>query len=634
LAPTTSSEVRDPELTFREITFQFKFAFDVGQDINPVDAANRLLDTDMAVAAVWQGEAWEASRFQGLKEHRRLWEQLQEAQSRVDEGFWHFIRYIAVRPKLFRMYLSSLLKDRGRADQDEEGEASHSDVAGVPDDAEASTAANFFDEMDAAVAHTSSLQKLLELVDHDLFNPDFLSEGPWLRVELQPVFLTVGEEHHAVDVWLLLHKTGNATMTFSIFEDGPMTPANVSRSSMAGFARFNASELSTWIVSTSALMYEGWEYMEPQDVRFSSGIEWGTWIHDEPASLVDVFGLYQDALIAALSAGGNEVGRSYATQWTCYPVISVRDADARTFDPGDDNAQEQIGALLARVGDGKWFHAESMRGFAANDLSIRSDRRSWINGGLALTIVNPHRRAEMAARYGSASQIPGQDWIWLEQQFAVPIDFLLLQYHAAHALLAQVANVPMAAEALHTLKARVLFAKKELWRASHFAFGTLYEFAEAFHAERFTGQTWALVDEGLDLVDSVLGAELGASAERRAFRLQAVLGMAALVLGIPAIYEIVQILGGIEVAPSDVWLGAGGLVSAVSSFAAGHPAFLVLSLAMLLTGLVLGSLLSRTRRPSQLSPLTSRVAGGVPRKRPAGYFEPGSGPTWVLNRED
>src|SRR5690606_27835423 len=102
-----------------------------------------------------------------------------------------------------------------------------------------------------------------------------------------------------------------------------------------------------------------------------------------------------------------------------------------------------VGALVGRVPEHRDFRDEALLGFANSDLSIRRDQRSWVNGGCAVTLISQERRQELAERYGGIDSIPGQDWLWIEQMFAVPFDLILLQYHTGHALLSQVRSLPV-----------------------------------------------------------------------------------------------------------------------------------------------------------------------------------------------
>jgi hypothetical protein len=483
-----------------------------------------------------------------------------------------------------------------------------------------------FEEMEEAIALVPSVQKLLELVDSDLFNPDYLKDGPWVRIELQPVYCTQRDRTFAIDVWLVLHTSGSAVMTFVVRHESDFAPSELARVSSAGSFLFDETELSSWVVETSASLHDGWNVIKPDATRFSSGISWARWKHDEPASLADVFSLYQDAVLTALSArrpAKSAGGQPYSTQWRCYPVACVRDADPRVFDLCDDDAQAQIGALVARVGSGRDFRRAMLLEEAGRDLSITNGQRSWVNRAHALTIVSPARRKSMAQRYGGVNEIPGQDWIWLEQQFAVPFDFLLLRAHTAHALSAQVQNLPLKPESLHDLKARVLAAKLSFQRASTFSYDTLHPMADAFDGEGKTQEAWSLVDDALDLVGGVLETEERAAAARRAFALQSVLGLVAVVLGIPAAHRIVEVLGGVDQQGAGAWFGFGRFVDTTVSAARDSPGPLVVGLVLALIGLVALALWSGRRRiRRQRNPLITRAMGALPRSKPFQYFEP------------
>jgi hypothetical protein len=618
-------------LRLGEVSVYFKFVFDVGQDVDPVDAAARLLETDMGVGAVWQDEVWDAARLRDLKRNLDAYRDIQEAQRRLDDGVGGFFRYLAARPRLASKYVSAWWSARGQTDDDSRENDEDLQVDnGNPE--------LTIEEIEASVAQASSLQKLLRLVDGELFNPDFLKDGSWVRIELQPAFCTKGNSTFAIDVWLLIHTSGTAVMTFAVYHDGPMSPSELVASSRADWFTFDKTELASWIVTASAQAHRGWEPVVPNSVRFSSGIEWSTWNHREAASMSDVFGVYQEALLRTLSL--RELRRpelpypSYATQWLCYPVVCIRNSDDRVFDLDDVEAQRQVGAFLARVGTYAGYRTAMLLNEAINDVSILEDQRSWINGGFAVTAISPARREEMATRYGGADKIPEQDWIWIEQQFAVPFDFLLLQYHSAQALLSQVTSLSLKAEDLHVLKARMLAVKSQFRARAPFAYGTLYSMERRFHEERGTDRVWAAVDESLELVDSVLAAEARAAADRRTVALEFALGIVAVVLGIPAVHRIVEILSGVQAQGSDSWLGFGRLIDLATSTARDHSGALVVSSVAVLAMLVVVALRMGGRRRRHARPLMTRASGRPARREPFKYFSPDGGITWIVERRD
>lgn len=606
--PQRSDESSSIPLVLGDTSVYFKFVFDVGRDIDPVDAAERLLDTDMAVVGVRRGDVWDARRVSGIMRNKFTYGQVKEAQTRIERSMASFLRYLVFKPRLWRLYFRAL-----RRDQSETPDASGEEEP------------LSFDDIDDLIADAASLQTLLELVDDQVFNPDFMKDGPWTRVELQPAFLTQGEKTHSVDVWVLIHGSGSAVMTFALRFEDQVLPTELVSQSIASAPRFERTEIATWIVRTASLAYEGYEALKLEGERFSSGIWWGTWSQDDSVALTDIFGLYQDALLAALGsrrpARPTDVARPFTTQWMGYPVVCIREPDVRVFDREDEDAQEQVGALVARLPDTSGYRTEALLEFADADLAIRSDQRMWVNEGCAVMAIAPSRRRELAERYGGVDEIPGQDWLWIEQMFAVPLNLLLLQYHTAHALLSQVRSMPLDSRSLHTFKARLLRAKATLGTANHFTYGSLNLIAAAFHDSKGTKETWSLVDDALGLVDGVLDAERRAADDRRAFALQSVLGLVAILLGIPAIHQLVQLLSQVSLQGEGSWWGLGRWIDATTSLARDHSGPLVVGLVVALVVLVVLALVVARRRNRRSIPFVTRAEGPKPRRMPFQYFE-------------
>lgn len=633
-SPGPDLERRDAHrvpLRLGDVTICFKFAFDVGRNVHPLEAAGRLLETDLALSAVWLGQVWDASRHHTLKDMRQTYEELMAGARRLDDGLWAYTRYMARRPRLL---LHLWRTRRGSNDVGGDDDMPPTDGAGSDDD-------DFgFDDVDDAVAHTSMLQKLLDFVDADLFNPDFLKDGPWVRIELQPVFCTTSGHEFNIDVWLVLHTTGSAVMTFVVrHEDEDLSPAELDDLTRTDRFRFEETELPLWAMRASAVYYASDPLVEPDATRFSSGIEWARWRHKEAVPLSSVFRIYQDATLATLNARRPAKpkvrAQPFASQWACYPVVVVRDADPRVFDLDDEDAQLQLGGLIARVGDGGGFRADMLLRNAAQDLSLADSQRSWVNGAHALSVISPEHRQLMAARRGvSEAEIPGQDWIFLEQVFAVPFDFLLLRDHTAHALAMQAQHLPHTPRSLHDLKARALAAKLSFLRASPFSYVTLRSFAQAFESERGTAESWALADQALDAIGGVLETEERAAADRRALGVQLVLGIIAVVLGFPAAHRFVEVLGGVQEQDSDAWWGLGEVINALTTAARESPGPLTVGLILLLVAVLVVAVAGAggRRHLRQPGPLVQRAQGPPPRRPPFQYFEPEQGFRWVVER--
>lgn len=603
-------------LEMRNISIHYKYAFDVGRTVDLKEAATRLLATDLGVVAVTQHQTWDAARLATIKTLKRDYERLQEAIRRAPQGAGRFASYLALHPSL----LPLLWRAR----------RSHQHSTDTPPDLG-------LDDVEQQIAEQSKLQALFRSVDADIFNPDFLGGDPWVRIELQPVFASDSTNHYAIDVALVLHRTGTALLSFYISYDGPVSPAQLAALSISSGVSFNQTEVAAWVGETYATQHAGWQITQPDAERFSSGIRWARWQHDHPASLADIFDLYRVALLSSINAARPErprsgVARSFATQWTAYPIVCVRHPDPRSFDRADADAQAQLGTLVARGTEGTKFRTDFLISQADEDLSLTEGQRYWVNGALTVLLVGEDQRARMVSRRGGNTEIPGQDWIALEQYVAAPLEFLLMRYHTAHALVAQLNSVALAASHLHKVKARVLAAKMDFDAPSRFTYGSLQSMWAAFHKDRGTSRAWDLVNETLMLVDGVLDAEDRSAGARRSFSLQVVLGVITVVLGIPALHRAVEILGALDTQPHGAYAGFGRLVNSVSALAETTSGPLVVSLTLVLVAFVCFALAAGHRRKEDRAPLATRAQGRAPDKEPFQYF-PGGNFTYIPLRE-
>lgn len=617
----TAYEVRSPSAdadvpVAEDVLVMHKFVFDVGRPVDPLEGAQRLLSSDIATVAVHaaSGQIINALREAELRRTTARAQEMLDTAALLQEerSFPRLVWFLVRRPRV----LSAVVRAwRHRNDEVPDDEPGPSDDEGD----------NFrLEDVDGLVLEQALLIAIQHDIDGKVLRPQYLQSDPWIRIELQPCFLTHGNgEEYAVDVVLVLHRTGTAVLTFYLMHHGPLATDELTKRMMSVVPVFSETEMASAIVEIAAAA-SGAEPRPVTEERHSSGVRWSRWHHRRPSSLAHIFENYADAIRAVVNARNParpRVGDAhcYTGEWHSYSVTSVRKPhpDLRSDGP----LAIQLGAVASRNPEWKTFKPDYLRKIAADDWSKSTDRSYWFNEATALLVHTRNKYESLHAQHDG--DIPGQDWIFPEQYYAVLFDLLLVQYHTVLALNRQVEHVNMSPHQVEGLKARILVARTDLAGESHFSYGDLRELERRFHDLRGIPRYWDDIADKLRLVDDVLES---INTERR-FRsnraLQAVVGVAAIFVGAPAVSDSVERLANVEGLGAEEYLGAGRLVNEISDVAAtsSGPITVAVTVALLV---LLFLVFARGRRPRRTQKtLADSAVGPTARGRLYQYF-PGS----------
>jgi hypothetical protein len=153
----------------------------------------------------------------------------------------------------------------------------------------------------------------------------------------------------------------------------------------------------------------------PFEHEFSDGIEWLTHRSKEKGTLVDVFDMYETAIVSSLRGKrptypSEPWSWRRTPEWFIYPIVFARRVmpevpNGTTF---RQLYPKVIAGLIQRVPWERLTEANS-RQIADRDLSIYDDHSSYIEAGhAAVFYFEPYRR-RLTEVHGE--DIPGQDWL-------------------------------------------------------------------------------------------------------------------------------------------------------------------------------------------------------------------------------
>lgn len=394
----TNNGTDQATMTLGDTVIYYRFAFTVGAEIHPNEAARRCLNGGVALTAV---DAWGAvSVTPGLADALDNIGRLR-ATARVATGRWALPRFILRHPVLSAQVF---LRRPASTENNEEPPISLDDS---------------INELRDLIANMAALDGFASQIDQDVIRPHYLATEPWIRLALPPVTIRHRDEAdpHTLNVNLLLHRSGQAVMTFALLFAAPDGCAGVDQAN----ARANGSTHNLVATTLDAQLLEHAARASRTtiagDLDDHDGRPTVTFDHPaEPVSLGDIFNLYRDALIECLTGKplADELG-----EYHMVPVISIRGLD--------DDHHDRVGPLLAMH-----VRTEQLTSSAFRPLDkfvcdpVRTYAADvWASMACVVHIAKNSFRIEYFDSDENA--VPGEAWFRAEAPVCLAVDLALIR---------------------------------------------------------------------------------------------------------------------------------------------------------------------------------------------------------------
>jgi hypothetical protein len=589
--------------TFEQGALYFTFVFDSDfRDATTV--AQRLLKRGVAEASVSprDGQVRMAPRYRALDKQLRRADALGDLDTALTDGnlisalrayprmaprfAWAFARGITseyLRPS--KSDESGVSADRESAtprDDDSMTEgASYSSPDGEASDGEPSVArqmADLREEISLAVADRQAVAAIQHARDSDMYQPGYLADEPFLRLTLRRAACVLAEDSGKkpidvpIDVLLMVHRSGVLQLTFALAMPEGVDSDNLVRLSMASRVMLAQAVLSEPVLRHAARHTKAAErrWLGAWEPEINEGVRWRKIEFSPPMSLVDLFKLYQDAVI---SAGGlDRVG-----DWLCYATVFVdRLGCCRSEDEWSRNHKSELMGLLLRHGDHGNLRPEAATALAPRDSSLTVDKSVWLGIGSTLVI----------------SWEP-QDSFFDEHLWTVLlIEAYLLQYWQLRALRAELQRTKGEARAARDLQRRLVLGLEEVYN-SGLMYGSAEEDVHRLIVRSGSEDALRQLTDQVNQLGAIIAAERAEAGARRAVILSAAAVIAAIVFALPAIDQTLKLAKSI---PDSGLLGfmSSPLRSLARTGPSGSWAVFVVLLGLLMVTLVI--LAARVRR--------------------------------------
>lgn len=530
--------------SFQDVDIFYNFAFDIGNYLNPTEGARKILEQGFSLAAAnyATGDIEMASHFKSALNLRQKAQQVSELSlllkkhKRKDTLNW-LLRH----PRwLIRVGLLSFKKRERNKDR-----------------WNISDSLNFYEksqkiiqDIDNSLASFQVFAGLHRYSEELLFNPFYLRQIPFVRVELQPLFAVIDEEKINIDVWLLIHRTGVAIITFGVHFERSLSVDDLNRLQAAESILISESK----IVKTLLDFQASTSGKKGTDKNVAGEVMWYEGKTSQGTSLRDAFQLYQEAIISTII--GKKPSKKHpvsswlrSPDWFQYPIIFIRQVTPEYHEEKlfkEKHAQALAGLNLGTEG---WreIPPEKVQELIAPDFSLTSASSFYMNEGHATALYYGSFRERYARKYGN-EKIPGEQWLFEYFQRASVVEALLIQQWILHILDAEVSVLPYNIGKLNKIKRNLIIALYE-YHNDIFQYGTAQDILKTGYSIMGVDKTHENLLFKLESIEKLIEAAKSRQQERRNIFLNIVVMLLTLVAGLPSANQIVAILASWKLLP-------------------------------------------------------------------------------------
>ncbi|MEV4317813.1 hypothetical protein [Actinocrispum sp. NPDC049592] len=527
---------------YGRVTGFYTFVFDLGADLPILKLAETLLRSEIAetVTVPGSGEVRLSRRYKSLARTVANAKGLVEAEDVINrERSWSSISWRGRR--FYLKIVSSALRAAFFK------RSTHGEVSGEKNTADTSVKAVMQEvaaKINEAVFDRQSRTAVNDFVDRSLYQPDYLGTVPYIRLELRRFDARLlaanssDEESWEVDVrpTLLLHCSGVALLTFAIRlpEDGTTEWLSSVLTSVELMA--NQTTVSEPILRAAA-EYSGYKEEDWPGAWLSDieeGTRWRSQEHgDREIGLLTIFELYQEAILRYSPKVYRHGG------WLCYPTFFVeRLSCCGSKKRWMQKHRGDLVSLLARSQPGVPFTEEAAEELLQPDFSIFPDTSFWSPGGCAMEFM-----------WNFESE-PKDDFAYYLKRLVV-IENALIKYWQLRALDDRIGNTQPTLKNMEKLLLEVASGLTE-YRKPLFSFERANEIS-SFTVRRLGGsEYYESINSRLNVLQQLIAMRTAVRASKRANRFAAAAVIAAVLLGLPAVRQSLEI---VQKVPNEGWAG-------------------------------------------------------------------------------
>ncbi len=533
-----------PQLQFSDVDVYYNYVFDLGRHVNPIDAARRILGTDLGQAFrnYVTGKSEVADRHKGWVEAYEKLQQLRDDVEKIETGqnLAGRLKLLLSNPRLYGgVYLHALRADFSSPNHQEESdreEEEDSDIESFIDD-----------EVAEAIIDLLGLLAFQEHVDHEIFYSGYMETVPFARVGLQPFGVVIDEQEIVFDVTLTIHRSGIAILTaYGVFS-GSMPLDQALRLQRGTKLPVKEFDLPSCAIQRYLSLLTGYTPNQKQIREFetsnpSTHQGYVRLEGDEESVLGAAFDTYRYFVIETIHEKKYRSiddlhNKLRSRHWHAYPMVFIKRTDPSYLSATDfkEVQSEALARLVVGLNTSSILKPKLIAEICEQDLSIVDDYSLYLTEGSGTAIY-----------YENFLKVPqsiaANEWIRQKFLTTVVVDMLLLQKGILSTFNVYLDKATYDASQLNALKKEYLLGLEEFEALKISYYGSVHDIIKR-------GQEICRIDDLRSLflvkLDSIEGLIKVAEKRQQARRERIVkflTTLAATILALKAAQDVVDVL--------------------------------------------------------------------------------------------
>lgn len=465
-----------PQLQFIDVDIYYNYVFDLGGHVNPIDAARRILRSDLGQAFrnYITGKAEVADRYDVWIEQYNKFQQLRDDIEKIEtrQNLAVYLKLLLSNPKFYsHVYFNAIKAAFSSPNHQEKEDQDESNGSNIDD---------FTVEVKEAIIDLIGLLTFHEHVDREIFFSGYLETVPFTRVGLQPFGAVIDEQEIVFDLTLTIHRSGIAILTaYGVFSED-MSLDEILRLERISELTVKKYDLPSCAIQRYLSLLTEYTPSQKQIMEFEAsnpsthqgyvGLE-----GDEHSVLGAAFDTYRYFIIETIHKKKyrsiDDLHKKLrSNQWYAYPMVFIKETAPSYLSATDfkESQSEALARLIMGLDASSTLKPELVDEVCEQDLSIVDDYSLHLTEGSGIVIY-----------YENFIKVP-QDILaneWIRQKFltTVVIDILLLQKGILSAFNVYLDKTTYDAGQLNNLKKEYLLGLEEFEALEISHYGSVHD---------------------------------------------------------------------------------------------------------------------------------------------------------------
>lgn len=573
---------------FEDVVIFYNYVFDLGKPITPIEVGRKILQTEYAISlSNYTNDKVElASKFnENLALRNHAIEVTKFLGYAENKNYRSALLWLARNPKYTSRFLLIFWNSFQRQNNHEEGNEGTSDLnEDTAGEAPPTSLEDAIDDLDKRMGQLQSLTALQMLSDRTLFSDIYLSEFPFVRLELQPVFAFINSEKNEFKVSLFIHRTGIAILSFYTKFDKKLRSGELIDLQVLQDVKIKKVEIPDALMAIQAIVYGA----KPSSIRKALDSQRKTthqgWFEffafeaqdDAKYSLRDIMEWYRITILSTVTGKFPDNIENFwklfrSTDWFAYPIVFVREMPQECAK--DDEFKNQYAAALAgiitRYKEWRKLKPAIIETQVKKDFSISQDKSQYLTSGNALVLYYPSFNIPLNKKYDH--NIPSYEWLFSHFHTSGLIDILLTQSWMLHIINAQLKALPSNLRKLNILKRNLLMVISE-YHDINVSYGTAKDIINACQSEFGLDITYSGLKDKLSNLEKIIDTEENLKRYKRDLTLRLVVIFITLLFGVSGAAQVVSVISKwplLSLTTTPTWLKS--IIAPLQDFIQFHP---------------------------------------------------------------